>query len=44
MIVDLCEERCASSECGCDVVVNVVVVRPRRVSSPRVMLRDGEEG
>jgi hypothetical protein len=43
MIVDLCEERCASSECGCDVVVNVVV-RPRRVSSPRVMLRDGEEG
>jgi hypothetical protein len=43
MIVDLCEGGCASSECGCDVVVNVVV-RPRQVSSPRVMLRDEYEG
>jgi hypothetical protein len=38
-----CERGCASSECGCDVVVNVVV-RPRQVSSPRVVLRDEEEG
>ena len=31
------KEDCASSECGCDVVVNVVV-RPSQVSSPKEML------
>ena len=30
------KEDCASSECGCDIVVNVV--RPSQVSSPKVML------
>ena len=40
------KEDCASSECGCDVVVNVV--RPSQVSSPKEMSlywrRVGEKG